>query len=108
MARGGRSPVRAATDGRAGRTLEGRGRDLRALQRPAAVRRGDSSGRDVWLSRLTMSSNNATRAALAVASGLALGLAFPKFDYGLLAWVALVPLFYAIEDESTRRVFWWA
>jgi len=55
-----------------------------------------------------MSSNNATRAALAVASGLAMGLAFPKFDYGLLAWVALVPLFYAIEGESLRRVFWWA
>ncbi len=55
-----------------------------------------------------MSSNNATRAALAVASGLALGLAFPKFDHGLLAWVALVPLFYVIEGESLRRVFWWA
>jgi apolipoprotein N-acyltransferase len=55
-----------------------------------------------------MSSNNATRAALAVASGLAMGLAFPKFDHGLLAWVALVPLFYAIEGERMRRVFWWA
>ena len=55
-----------------------------------------------------MSSNNASRAALAVASGLALGLAFPKFDYGLLAWVALVPLFYVIEGESMRRVFAWA
>ncbi len=55
-----------------------------------------------------MSSNNATRAALAVASGLALGLAFPKFDHGLLAWVAFVPLFYVIEGESMRRVFWWA
>ena len=55
-----------------------------------------------------MSSNNATRAALAVASGLAMGLAFPKFDHGLLAWIALVPLFYVIEGESMRRVFWWA
>ncbi len=55
-----------------------------------------------------MSSNNATRAALAVASGLAMGLAFPKFDQGLLAWIALVPLFYVIEGESMRRVFWWA
>ena len=55
-----------------------------------------------------MSSNNATRAALAVASGLALGLAFPKFDYELLAWVALVPLFYVIEGESMRRVLGWA
>jgi apolipoprotein N-acyltransferase len=55
-----------------------------------------------------MSSNNATRATLAVASGLALGLAFPKFDYELLAWVALVPLFYVIEGESMRRVLGWA
>ena len=55
-----------------------------------------------------MSSNNATRVALAVASGLAMGLAFPKFDYGLLAWVSLVPLFYVIEGESMRRVFRWA
>ena len=64
--------------------------------------------RDVCVARLTMSSNNASRAALAVASGLALGLAFPKFDYGLLAWVAFVPLFYVIEGESMRRVFAWA
>jgi apolipoprotein N-acyltransferase len=55
-----------------------------------------------------MSSSNPTRAALAVASGLAVGLAFPKFDYGLLAWVAFVSLFYAIEGESLRRVFAWA
>ena len=55
-----------------------------------------------------MSSNTASRAALAVASGLAMGLAFPKFDSGLLAWVALVPLFYVIEGESMRRVFGWA
>jgi apolipoprotein N-acyltransferase len=55
-----------------------------------------------------MSSSNATRAALAVASGFALGLAFPKFDYGLLAWIAFVPLFYVLEGESLRRVFGWA
>ena len=57
-----------------------------------------------------MSSNsaNASRAALVVASGLALGLAFPKFDYGLLAWVAFVPLFYAIEGQTLGRVFRWA
>jgi apolipoprotein N-acyltransferase len=45
------------------------------------------------------------RAALAVASGLALGLAFPKFDLNLLAWVALVPLLYAIEGLRLRGVF---
>src|SRR5580700_6500378 len=108
MARCRRSPLRTAARGSAGRNLEGRGRDFRALQRPPAVRRRDSDRRDVRVARLTMSSNNATRAALAVASGLAMGLAFPKFDQGLLAWVALVPLFYVIEGESMRRVFWWA
>jgi apolipoprotein N-acyltransferase len=73
------------------------------------MRRRDSDRRHVRDdARLTMSSNTLTRAALAVASGLAMGLAFPKFDHGLLAWVALVPLFYVIEGESMRRVFWWA
>jgi apolipoprotein N-acyltransferase len=46
-----------------------------------------------------------SRAALAVASGLALGLAFPKFDFNLLAWVALVPLLYAVEGLRLRGVF---
>lgn len=46
-----------------------------------------------------------TRAALAAASGLALGLAFPKFDFNLLAWVALVPLLYAVEGLRLRGVF---
>src|SRR6202167_2486534 len=108
MARRRRSQVRAAAGCGTGRKLEGRGGDFRALRRPATMRRRDSDSRDVCLARLTMSSNNATRAALAVASGLAMGLAFPKYDYGLLAWVALVPLFYVIEGESMRRVFCWA
>ena len=53
------------------------------------------------------SSPSLTRAALCVASGLALALAFPKIDLSLFAWVAFVPLFYAIEGESLRRVFGW-
>jgi apolipoprotein N-acyltransferase len=52
-----------------------------------------------------ISSNTLMRAALAVASGVALGFAFPKFDLNLLAWAALVPLFYAIDGEPLRRVF---
>jgi apolipoprotein N-acyltransferase len=40
-----------------------------------------------------------------VASGLALGLALPKFDLNLLAWVALVPLLYAIDGLRLRGVF---
>jgi apolipoprotein N-acyltransferase len=54
-----------------------------------------------------ISSNTMTRAALVIASGLALALAFPKFDVSLLAWVAFVPFFYAIEGEPLKNVFWW-
>jgi apolipoprotein N-acyltransferase len=55
-----------------------------------------------------MTSNTSTRAALAVASGLALALAFPKFDLNLLAWIAFVPLLYAVEGEPPRRVLGYA
>ncbi len=55
-----------------------------------------------------MSSNFLNRFALCAASGLALGMAFPKFDASLLAWLAFVPLFYAIEGEPLGRVFGWA
>ena len=48
-----------------------------------------------------------TRAALVIASGLALALAFPKFDVSLMAWVAFVPFFYAVEGEPLKRIFWW-
>ncbi len=51
------------------------------------------------------STHGLARAALAVASGLALGLALPKFDLNLLAWVALVPLLYAVEGQRLRGVF---
>jgi apolipoprotein N-acyltransferase len=51
------------------------------------------------------SSNLSTRIALAIASGIALGLAFPKFDFSLLAWGAFVPLLYAIDGEPLGRVF---
>ena len=48
------------------------------------------------------------RPGLAIISGLALAAAFPKIDLNLLAWVAFVPLFYAIESQSLRRVFGYA
>ncbi len=55
-----------------------------------------------------LSSKFVNKFALCLASGLALGLSFPKFDIGLLAWVAFVPLFYAVEGETLGRVFGWA
>jgi apolipoprotein N-acyltransferase len=55
-----------------------------------------------------MKPNFGPKALLAIASGLALALAFPKFDFSLLAWVAFVPLFYTLEDESLLRAFGYA
>jgi len=52
-----------------------------------------------------MAANASTRAALAVSSGLLLALSFPKFDLGFAAWVAFVPLLYAVEDGTPRQVF---
>jgi apolipoprotein N-acyltransferase len=55
-----------------------------------------------------MTVNVSTRAALAIASGLAVALAFPNFDFNFAAWVAFVPLLYAIDGESPRKVFLYA
>lgn len=40
---------------------------------------------------------------LAIISSILLILAFPDFDFGFLAWFALIPLFFAIERE---KEFW--
>ena len=47
----------------------------------------------------------APRAALAVISGLLMAAAFPKVDLSLFAWIAMVPLLYAVEGETPWRVF---
>jgi len=43
---------------------------------------------------------------LAGASGLFLPLSFPKSDLGLLAWIALVPLHWALDGKSKTQAFW--
>jgi len=43
---------------------------------------------------------------LAGASGLFLPLSFPKSDLGLLAWIALVPLHWALDGKSKAQAFW--
>jgi apolipoprotein N-acyltransferase len=43
---------------------------------------------------------------LAVATGILLPLCFPKFDLGLLAWVALIPLHIALAGSSRSQAFW--
>lgn len=57
---------------------------------------------------MKISANTLSRWALVILSGLALALAFPKFDLNLMAWVAFVPLLYAIADQPLARVFGYA
>mgnify|MGYP001180642353 FL=1 len=45
------------------------------------------------------------RLAAAAASGLLLTAAFPKFGLHVLAWVALVPLLWAVDGASWRTAF---
>lgn len=41
--------------------------------------------------------------ALAALSGSLLTLAFPRWNLWILAWVALIPLFYALENSRNRK-----
>ncbi len=43
---------------------------------------------------------------LAGVSGLFLPLSFPKSELGLLAWIALVPLHWALDGKSKTQAFW--
>ena len=43
---------------------------------------------------------------LSLISSAALAVAFPKVSIGFLAWVAFVPLYFAIDGARLRRVFW--
>jgi len=44
--------------------------------------------------------------ALSVAGGLLLITLFPLFNWGFLAWGALVPFFFAIQGRSLKDAFW--
>ncbi len=43
---------------------------------------------------------------LAATTGIFLPLCFPKFDVGLLAWVALIPLHIALDSSRRTQAFW--
>lgn len=43
---------------------------------------------------------------LAATTGIVLPLCFPKFDVGLLAWVALIPLHIALDSSRRTQAFW--
>lgn len=40
---------------------------------------------------------------MAFASGILLFLSFPKFGFGPIAWIALIPLFFALRDTPTLK-----
>ncbi len=44
--------------------------------------------------------------ALSVLSGLLLAAAFPSLGYSFLAWFALVPLLFALRDQTVRTGLW--
>lgn len=71
------------------------------------MRRSDSATGTVRQG-VSLGSGTGARIATAVLSGVALGLAFPKFDLSLLAWVAFIPLLMVVDGESIRRVFGYA
>ena len=48
------------------------------------------------------------RIGLSLASAALLVLSFPGFNFWILAWVALVPLFFAIENQAPLKAFLWA
>ena len=53
-----------------------------------------------------MTAASARTFGLAGLTGLLFPLCFPDFNLGWLAWAALVPLHFALDDTATRRALW--
>jgi len=49
---------------------------------------------------------NRRSTALAAFSGLLLAAAFPFFNLHFLAWVALIPLFFALKEQNVKNGLW--
>ena len=49
---------------------------------------------------------NLRSTALATLSGLLLAAAFPLFNLHFLAWVSLIPLFFALRELDVKNGFW--
>jgi apolipoprotein N-acyltransferase len=58
-----------------------------------------------WLTQRTVGGLPVFDITLAATSGLLLTASFPKLDWGLFAWIALVPLFCAIKDKAPGASF---
>ena len=55
--------------------------------------------------RIRNSGMNRKALFFSIASGILLFLSFPKHGAGIMAWVALIPLFFALKDVDTRNGF---
>ncbi|MEC4669059.1 MAG: hypothetical protein VST65_05955, partial [Nitrospirota bacterium] len=53
-----------------------------------------------------MSGAPALQIILACFTGLLYPLCFPDFDFGVIAWVVLLPLHLALDQVPPRRAFW--
>ena len=53
-----------------------------------------------------MTATFARRAGLAILSACCLILIFPFFDIEMLAWIAFIPLFMAIQQQDVKNTFW--
>lgn len=43
---------------------------------------------------------------LALVSGATLVLAFPDFNFSWLIWIGFIPLFFALENKTTKEIYW--
>jgi apolipoprotein N-acyltransferase len=49
--------------------------------------------------------NHMKKIMIAVVSGLLLFLSFPKYGTGIIAWIGLIPLFFALKDTQPKEGF---
>lgn len=59
---------------------------------------GQESGNEVRIVKIARK-----KLILAVLSGLLLVLSFPKYGIGIMAWAALIPLFFALKEATPRE-----
>ncbi len=76
---------------------------------PSSQEGTPSSGRRKGWGKMAvpdMTASFARRIGLAILSACCLILIFPAFDFELLAWIAFIPLFVAIQQQDVKNTFW--